>query len=80
MASRLNNFVKFIMINANILLSFFGLFFFGFAFYLWFANWGDLDPGFFVGTGLIFALFGLSTTIVSCIGCQGINNQIGKYG
>jgi amino acid transporter len=80
MASKLNNFVKFVMINANILLSFIGLFFFGFAFYLWFANWGDLDPGFFVGTGVIFALFGLSVTIIACIGCQGINNQTGKYG
>ena len=78
--ARLNNIVKFIMINVNILITFAGTFFVGFAFYLWFANWGDLDPGFFVGTGVILALFGVSTSIAGCIGCQGINHQTIKFG
>lgn len=78
--NRLNNIVKFILINVYIILCFIGLFFFGFAFYLWFANWGDLEPGFFVGTGVIVALFGLVISFTSCLGCIGINNQAIKYG
>ncbi len=78
--ARLNNIVKFIMINVNILITFAGMFFIGFALYLRFGNWGDLDPGFFVGTSVILALFGVSTSIAGCIGCQGINNQTMKFG
>ena len=79
MVNKINNMVKFIMINANIMLSFLGLFLFGSAFYLWFANWGQLDPSFFVGTGVIIALFGISIVIISYIGCQGVNTQARKF-
>jgi hypothetical protein len=52
----------------------------GFSLYLFFANWGDLDPGFFIGSGLIVLLFGLLVAFVSCFGCQGVNNQNEKIG
>lgn len=78
--SRLNNIIKFILLNMNILMCFVGSFFVGLAFYLWFANFGSLSKSFFVGVGFISALFGLTLGILSCIGCQGINNQTRKFG
>lgn len=78
--SRLNNIIKFVLLNMNILMCFFGSFFIGFACYLWFANWGSLGPSFFIGIGFVSALFGLGLGILSCIGCQGINNQTRKLG
>ena len=71
--SRLNGLVKFAMINVNIVLAFIGFFCFGFAMYLWCSDWGNLDRGFFVGSGLVVALFGLSMFFLRCIGCLGID-------
>lgn len=51
-----------------------------FSFYLYFADWGNLDPGFFIGSGTILLLFGLSVALTSCVGCQGIAKQTKKYG
>lgn len=78
--SRLNNSLKFLLININILFAVFGLVIVAFAFYLYFANWGDLDPGFFIGMGTIILLFGVAMTLTACIGCQGIAKQTKKYG
>lgn len=78
--ARFNNFVKFSMINLNIIASLIGLALFGFAFYLWFSDWGALDKGFFQGIGGIVFLFGLCVLFGSCIGCQGISNQTVKFG
>lgn len=95
---RLNNVLKFALLNINIFFSFLGLAFFGFSFYLWFANWGkmtdeiaildswkvfdsgNLETGFFTGTGAILLLFGVAVILVSCIGCQGVDSQSAKYG
>lgn len=78
--SRLNNFIKFVVLNVNILFFLFGFTFIGLALYLWFANWGNLDPGFFLGSGLICALFGIAITLVSCLAGQGIKYQTYKHG
>eukprot|EP01039_Chlorochromonas_danica_P004507 gene4507-4943_t len=78
--SRLNNFIKFSMINLNILASLIGLALFAFSFYLWFSDWGALDKGFFAGMGALIFLFGLLILFASCIGCQGITNQTVKFG
>lgn len=78
--SRLNNIIKFALLNLNIFLCFIGTFFIGFAFYLWFANWGSLGTNFFIGLGFVSALLGLVLGLVSCMGCQGINNQTRKFG
>jgi hypothetical protein len=78
--SRLNNIIKFVLLNMNILMCFIGFFFFVFAFYLWFANWGSLGKDFFIRFGFVSLLFGLALSILSCIGCQGINNQTRKFG
>jgi hypothetical protein len=75
---RLNGIAKFIMININIFVSFFGTFFFGFALYLWSSDWGDLDPGFFVGSGIILALFGFILFFTGCIGCMSVDHQTKK--
>jgi len=77
---RLNNILKFALLNINIVLSFVGVALFGFSFYLWFANWGKLETGFFVGSGVIIMLFGIAIILISCLGCQGMDNQTGKYG
>jgi len=78
--SRLNNIIKFVLLNMNILMCFIGSFFVGLAFYLWFADFGSLSKSFFIGVGFISALFGLVLGLLSCIGCQGINNQTRKFG
>ncbi|RYY89201.1 hypothetical protein EON63_01100 [archaeon] len=78
--SRINNIVKFLMINLNIITSFIGLGLFGLAFYFWFADWGDLDKTFFESVGGLVFLFGLSMLFGSCVGCQGISNQTVKFG
>jgi hypothetical protein len=76
--SRLNNVIKFVVLNINILFFLFGLLFVALACYLWFANWGNLDPGFFLGSGLIAALFGISVIMISCLASQGIKYQTFK--
>lgn len=73
--SRLNGIVKFIMINVNIFLSFIGFALFGIAMYLWCSDWGNLDKGFFVGSGVLVALLGISLFFLGCIGCLGIDHQ-----
>jgi hypothetical protein len=78
--SRLNNIIKFVLLNMNIFMCFIGFFFFVFSFYLWFANWGKLGKDFFIRFGFVSLLFGLALSILSCIGCQGINNQTRKFG
>lgn len=45
-----------------------------------FADWGTLNPGFFVGTGIIMDLFGLIIVIISWLGCIGIDHQDKKDG
>lgn len=76
--SRLNNIIKFVVLNINIIYFLVGLTFVGLALYLWCANWGDLDPGFFLGSGLICALFGLAVAMTTCLAAQGIKNQTFK--
>ncbi len=78
--SRLNNILKFIVLNINILYFLFGFLFIGIACYLWFANWGSLDPGFFLGSGIILCLLGIAIAIVSCLAGQGIKFQTFKRG
>ena len=41
---------------------------------------GKLESGFFVGNGAIIFLFGIIVILMSCIGCQGIDNQTMKFG
>eukprot|EP01038_Epipyxis_sp_PR26KG_P007481 gene7481-10195_t len=77
--ARINNIIKFVVVNVNILFSVLGMFIIGFALYLLCANWGKLDPGFFLGSGLCILLFGMLLIIVSCLGCQGVNNQTENF-
>ena len=41
---------------------------------------GHLETGFFVGNGIVILLFGIVVILMSCIGCQGMDNQTGKFG
>lgn len=78
--ARFNNTLKFILINTNIIFAVFGLFMMGLSLYLFFGNFGELDPGFFVGTALVILFTGSSIVVASCIGCQGATNQNQKFG
>jgi hypothetical protein len=42
---------------------------FAFALYLYFANWGNLDPGFFIGTATILLFFGTTLCAAASVGC-----------
>lgn len=77
---KMNSAIKFIMINLNIVFSAIGGTLFGFSFYLWFGKWGNLQKGFFLSSGIIVCLCGIAVTLVTCLGCQGIDNQTHKYG
>lgn len=77
---RLNNLLKFGLINANILFSVFGVFLVAVSIYLFAGNFGTLDPSFFIACGLIILFAGLSVIFGSLLGCQGVNNQGEKYG
>jgi len=67
-------------LNVNILYFLVGFFFIGVALYLWIANWGNLDPGFFIGSGIICCLLGIAIATVSCLAGQGIKFQTFKRG
>jgi hypothetical protein len=73
--SRLNNSLKFALINVNMIFSVFGLFLVAIAVYLFVGNFGKLDPGLFQGTALVVGFAGTTVIVSSILGCQGANNQ-----
>lgn len=56
--AKLNNALKFIIFHVNFLFSILGLAFMGFGIYVMVADWGQLDKGFFLGTGVVLLLVG----------------------
>jgi len=66
--------------NVNVIFATIGLAFFAFSLYLFAGNFGDLDPEFFLGVGLILCFVGLSIMFGSCLGCQGAANQNQRLG
>lgn len=73
--SKLNEWAKFVVSQANFMFTVFGLFIVSSAFYLLAADFGDLDKAFFIGVGMIFFLFGWIVLGISYLGCQGIYYQ-----
>ena len=78
--ARLNNILKFLLMNVNVIFATIGLAFFAFSLYLFAGNFGELDPEFFLGVGLILCFVGLSIMFGSCLGCQGAANQNERLG
>lgn len=72
---RLNNAIKNIFFDVNIFLFFIGLVLIGIALYVIFADWGGLDPSFFLGTGIAVALFGLLLCCLCVVGMLGVRLQ-----
>lgn len=73
--SRINEWVKFILMQTNFFFAMFGMTLVGMSIYVLVANWGDLDPAFFTGSAVALLLFGLIVTAVTYIGCLGVVNQ-----
>ena len=73
--ARLNSSLRFTLININIIFAVFGVFLLAISIYLLTGNFGKLDPGFFIGAGLVIALTGTSIAFGACLGCQGAANQ-----
>lgn len=73
--SRINEWVKFILMQVNFFFAMFGVTLVGLAIYVMAANWGDLDPAFFTGSAVALLLFGLIITCVTYLGCLGVVNQ-----
>lgn len=73
--SKLNEWAKFIVSQANFFFTLVGFCVVGGATYLLLADFGDLDKAFFIGGGLIFFLFGWIILGISYLGCQGIYYQ-----
>jgi len=78
--ARLNNSLKFILMNVNIIFATIGLLLFALSLYLFFGNFGELDKELFIGIGLVLTFTGLSVMLASCLGCQGAVNQNEKFG
>ena len=78
--ARINNTLKFILLNVNILFSMFGVFLLAVALYMFAGNFGQLDPEFFLGVGLVLVFVGASTIAATIIGCQGVGNQNKRLG
>jgi len=68
---RLRSFVR----QVNYIFTMFGLTLMGLAIYVLFANWGALDPNFFLGSGLVLLLFGLIITLIAYLGYKGVMYQ-----
>ena len=73
--SKLNEWAKFIVSQANFFFTIIGFFVTGAATYLLLADFGDLDKAFFIAGGTIFFLFGWIILGISYLGCQGIYYQ-----
>lgn len=72
---RSNDFVKKIVMHTNIFFSMIGVFLFGLSFYIIFADWGSLDPGFFLGIGINGCCISGILFLISSIGGLGVSNQ-----
>jgi len=48
----------------------------GLALYVICSNWGNLDPGFFLGSGLVLMLFGLVLALLALLGRYGVKKRI----
>jgi hypothetical protein len=73
--SKLNEWAKFIVSQANSIFTITGFVIMSGATYLLVADFGNLDKGFFIGGGIIFFLFGWIILGMSYLGCQGIYYQ-----
>jgi hypothetical protein len=72
---RTNDFVKKIVMHTNIFFSMIGVTLFGISFYIIFADWGSLDPGFFLGIGINGCCIAGILFLISSIGGLGVSNQ-----
>ena len=73
--SRVNEWAKFIVTQANFFLTLFGVVVFAGSIYTFFADFGDLDKGFFLGGGIMLFLFSIIVVMVAYLGGQGVYYQ-----
>jgi len=73
--SRVNEWAKFIVTQSNFIFSTMGLVVIAGAIYAFFADFGNLDKGFFLSYGLLFFLFGVIMTCMAWLGGQGVFYQ-----
>ncbi len=73
--SRMNEWAKFIVTQANFLFTLLGLTVTGFSIYVAVADFGALDKGFFLGGGLMFFFFSILIILTSYLGSQGVYYQ-----
>jgi hypothetical protein len=73
--ARLNNIMKFCVWIFNNLIYLIGFLILAVSLYVCFANWGGLDKSFFLGLGVVYALFGGILIYVSMLGILAIRNQ-----
>lgn len=77
---KLNNLIKWVVMNVNFIYSLLATAIIGIAVYVMASNWGTLDPGFFQGWCIIIILFGILAIQISILGCTGVNRQLVKEG
>lgn len=73
--SRMNEWAKFIVTQANFLFTLLGLTVMGISIYVAVADFGALDKGFFLGGGLMFFFFSILMILTAYLGSQGVYYQ-----
>lgn len=77
---RINNSVKWLVMNINFLWSNIGLCLIGLAIFALVSDWGSLDKYFFITWGTIGILFGSIVMLISILGCMGVTHQARREG
>ena len=77
---RINNIMKWILMNVNFLYSAMAVTAIVLAIFVLVSDWGSLDPGFFLGWGIAVILFGVIINMITYLGCLGVSNQLKRTG
>jgi hypothetical protein len=77
---RLNNIIKWIVMNVNFVYSTLGTAVIGASIFILVSHWGGLDPNFFTGWCIVGIMFGVLVVLISMLGCTGVNYQVKTTG
>ena len=78
--ARLNELNKLIVFPVAVIIGGIGVVVFALSLYVIFANWGNLNPAFFLGIGIAGAMFGMCLIFYCMIGRLAVRYQDLKTG
>ncbi|CAE7669480.1 unnamed protein product [Symbiodinium microadriaticum] len=72
---RLNNMIKWLVMNVNLIYAAVALVSIILAVLVMVSDWGSLDRGFFLGWCIVVILFSVLILMISLLGCMGVSHQ-----